>query len=313
MPLWALDFATRTVSALQPEEFASARAAGRFCWIDLEVSDADLWSKLANGSAHPSRLMTELLPELEFADGWLALGLAEVRLDRPRTLASGLNLFFAEGMLLTVDFGGSETLRRIRQTWRDDFLRFAQTPGFFLFEVADHYVTFAQHEVHALEERLEALQLSLFDSANDSVFGEVAVLLQRLTEFRHQMVVVHEAFEELATRSSPFIPTSTQPFLKRNADRMFRIADELQQHREGLVSGLDLYIGLSGHRTGQLLKRLTAFSMIFLPLSFLASVFGMNFTHLPGLDWPWGYTAFWGVSVLIVVGLLVVARKQRWF
>ena len=79
------------------------------------------------------------------------------------------------------------------------------------------------------------------------------------------------------------------------------------------MSALNLYIGMTGHRTGQLLKRLTSFSVIFLPLSFLAGVFGMNFTHMPGIDWPYGYVLFWMLSLSITGVVLWLARRGKWF
>ena len=122
-----------------------------------------------------------------------------------------------------------------------------------------------------------------------------------------------ESAEELATRSSPFISATTQPFIVRNSVRMARLAAELLQQRDALTSALNLYIGMTGHRTGQLLKRLTAFSMIFLPLSFVAAVFGMNFKVFPAIDNPNGYFYFWIISALVTVSMLIYFKKKRWF
>ena len=145
------------------------------------------------------------------------------------------------------------------------------------------------------------------------MFAETASLVQHLGEFRHRLIIGHEIFDEMATRASAFVPETPRPFLARNADRVERTANELLLQRDALHSALDLCIGMNGHRTGQLLKRLTAFSIIFLPLSFLAGVFGMNFTHFPGLDAEWGFAAFCAVTVGITVALLAIAKRARWF
>ena len=310
MLLWALDFDTRSITQLAPD---SAAATQHFRWFDLTPAEFDTWVQVASSVDLPERLGTHVLEELEFSDAWFAFGLAEPRLDRDRTDPAGLNLLFAQGLLITVDFGACESLRKMRQTWREDFSRHAQSPGFFLFEVADHYVTVAQHLVHALESSAAALHKHLFESADDSVFGEAATMMQRQLEFRQYMMSAHEVFDELATRNSAYVPASTQPYIARNADRIERVGVELLQQRDGLMSALNLYIGMTGHRTGQLLKRLTAFSIIFLPLSFLAGVFGMNFEHMPGIDWHYGYVSFWVACLCITSALLWLARRGRWF
>ena len=310
MLLWALDFDTRSITQLQHD---SAGATEHFRWFDLTPGEFDAWLEIASGLELPPRLGTHVLEELEFSDAWLAFGLAEPRLERGRSDPAGMNLLFAEGLLITVDFGQCEALTKMRQSWREDFAKHAQSPGFFLFEVADHYVTVAQHLVHALESSIAALHNHLFEAADDSVFGEAATLMQRQLEFRQYMMAAHEVFDELATRNSSYIPASTKPYIARNADRIERVGLELLQQRDGLMNALNLYIGMTGHRTGQLLKRLTSFSIIFLPLSFLAGVFGMNFEHMPGIEWRYGYWVFWLACLSITLVLLWFARRGRWF
>ena len=310
MPLWGLDFDTRAITELTQ---GTASATQHFRWFDLTPDEIGAWIDTVTGIELPSALNAQVLEELVFNDAWLAFGLAEPRLDRDRTNAAGMNLLFTDQLLITVDFGDCETLTKIRQTWREDFAKFAQSPGFFLFEVADHYVTVSQHFVHALESSIQSLHKHLFEDSDDSVFGEAAALMQRQLEFRQYMMAAHEIFDELATRNSVFIPETTKPYVARNADRIERVGVELLQQRDGLMNTLNLYIGMTGHRTGQLLKRLTSFSIIFLPLSFLAGVFGMNFVHMPGTEWAYGYWMFWLMCLIITLVLLAFARRGKWF
>ena len=310
--LWELDFSNRTIAEHTADTNIDAHNGHGFRWLETHVQTLVPWSLSALTSGHPEHFADTLMRELEIADGWLAFGLIEPSVDSD--VPSGLNVLFSQHAMVTLEFGRSETLAKLRQTWRDDFQQFAQSPGFLLFEVSDHYTTVCQTRVHGIDARIEAMQLRLFgDDAEDSVFGETSLLMQRLLEMRQCSVIAEETFEELATRSSAFISATTQPFVARNAVRMARLSAELLQQRDALVSALNLYIGMTGHRTGQLLKRLTAFSMIFLPLSFLAGIFGMNFRYMPELEWTYGYAFFWLVAALIAGTLLLVARRGNWF
>ena len=310
--LWELNFSARTVAEHAVDAITEDQAAPTFRWLETHVQTLDRRSLSALTNGHPEQFADTLMRELEIADSWLAFGLIEPSVDS--ITPAGLNVLFSQHAMITLEFGRSETLAKLRQTWRDDFQQFAQSPGFLLFEVSDHYTTVCQARVHGIDARIEAMQLRLFgDDAEDSVFGETSLLMQRLQEMRQCSVIAEETFEELATRSSAFISATTQPFVARNAVRMARLSAELLQQRDALVSALNLYIGMTGHRTGRLLKRLTAFSMIFLPLSFLAGVFGMNFQHMPELAWTYGYAGFWLIAALITATLLWFARRGNWF
>ena len=313
MKAWSLDFETRMLTEIPSAEIGEAQGAGRFCWVDLSGKDSFPAWLAVDRVGLPDEFASEVVRDLAFSDDWLGFGLVEPRVTSTGGQPIGFNVLFSTNLLVTVDFGGSDTLARLRQTWRDDFVRHARSPGFFLFEIADHFTSVAQRQVHDREPRVTALQARLFEDVDDRVFAETARLVQRLGDFRHRLIIAHEIFDELATRTSTFVPESTRPFLARNADRVERTASELQLQRDALLSALNLCIGMTGHRTGQLLKRLTGFSMIFLPLSFLAGVFGMNFQHLPGLEAQWGFVAFCIASAAITAVLLAIARRGRWF
>jgi magnesium transporter len=294
-------------------EIDAARTSGRFCWVDVTKDDPFLFELPTLQADLPDGVMDDVVRDLDFANGWLAFGLVGPRVNSERVQPVGLNVLFCANLLVTVDLGRSETLARLRQTWHDDFKQHAQSPGFFLFEIADHFTTVTQRQVRELEPQITALQSCLFEDAADSMFAETARPMQLLGDFRHRLIIAHEIFDELATRASPFVPETTRPYLARNADRIERTANELLLQRDALMSALNLCIGMTGHRTGQLLKRLTGLTMIFLPLSFLAGVFGMNFQHLPGIDAEWGFAAFCSATAVIALVLLVFAKRARWF
>ena len=300
MKAWALDFRSRELAEVAAGELAGAHASEHFCWLDVAESDGFLAALPEQEADLPEDFTTGVVRDLEFADGWLAFGLVEPRVVGDRGGPVGLNVLFSAERLVTVDFGGSETLAGVGAPGRSALVAIAQrcdTSG----------------SDPLLEEQVTDLQSRLFGDADEGVFAETASLVQHLGEFRHRLIIGHEIFDEMATRASAFVPETTRPFLARNADRVERTANELLLQRDALHSALDLCIGMNGHRTGQLLKRLTAFSIIFLPLSFLAGVFGMNFTHFPGLDAEWGFAAFCAVTVGITVALLAIAKRARWF
>ena len=90
-----------------------------------------------------------------------------------------------------------------------------------------------------------------------------------------------------------------------------RVLQDLLVDRDILSESLNLYMSMVGHRTNRVMNRLTVVSVIFLPLTFLCGVYGMNFEVLPELRWQYGYHLFWAAVLVIVAGLLALMRRNR--
>jgi magnesium transporter len=89
------------------------------------------------------------------------------------------------------------------------------------------------------------------------------------------------------------------------------VLQDLLVDRDILSESLNLYMSLVGHRTNEVMKRLTVVSVVFLPLTFLCGVYGMNFEILPELQWHYGYLFFWAVAAVIVISLLGLMRRAK--
>ena len=95
-------------------------------------------------------------------------------------------------------------------------------------------------------------------------------------------------------------------------DHAIHVIDNIDTIRELLVSMLDLYQSSVGKRTNEIMKVLTIFASLFMPLTFIVGVYGMKFDVMPELRWPWGYPIVMAVMLLIVIGLLALFRRRHW-
>jgi magnesium transporter len=96
-------------------------------------------------------------------------------------------------------------------------------------------------------------------------------------------------------------------------DHVAHLMDSLDTYRD-LTSGLlDVHINAMNTKLNEVMKVLTVFSTIFMPLTFIVGVYGMNFRHMPELDWPLGYYGVWAVMILIFGMMLIFFRRKRWF
>jgi magnesium transporter len=311
----AFDFERKTVGTLPPDAVAGTIADGRFCWIDFEdpgiaaaflpvlgvdggdVARIDLDLQQCQAWHGPDSVHCALV-ETAVADG-------DLRLD-------AVHVFLATNLIATVHAGPSALVARVRATCEHDFHATAESGGFLLYELADHLIVGYREALAALTAGVDAIQRRLLGDVGDEILTDVSRLTRALLEYRNAVVAARETIDELATRRSAFVPASTQPFLDRQTVPLDRLAHDAATERTVLSESLGLYMGIVSHRTNRLVNRLTIVSMIFLPLNFIAAVYGMNFEEMPELAWRYGYAGFWGVSLLLAASLLVVLRRRRW-
>jgi magnesium transporter len=163
-------------------------------------------------------------------------------------------------------------------------------------------------------ERVEALQAELRgEEVPATVFGRVSQLGSDLLHFRKILLPARAMLADLSTRRSLFLSEATQRFLGNMVSTIDHLLQDMLVDRDILSESMNLHMSLVGHRTNQIMKRLTAVSVIFLPLTFLVGVYGMNFEFLPEVKWRFGYAYFWLLAVVIVLVILRIIRRARLF
>jgi magnesium transporter len=101
-------------------------------------------------------------------------------------------------------------------------------------------------------------------------------------------------------------------YLRDAFDHAFQTVDAIEMQREMAATLMELYLSSASNRMSQAMRTLTVVATIFIPLTFVVGVYGMNFDHMPELRWRWGYPAVWLVMIAIVAGLVIWFRRQGW-
>lgn len=145
-------------------------------------------------------------------------------------------------------------------------------------------------------------------------------LLQRINDLKQQMLVVRKAVVPLrdvlllmSRRDFPHMTPELQPYLRDVYDHLVRIIDMIETDREMVAGMLEIYLSSVSYKLNEVMKVLTIISTIFIPLTFIAGIYGMNFHYLPEITWRYGYLFFWIVIILVAVTMLVFFKRRRWF
>jgi magnesium transporter len=314
----AFDFERKVERALSLKEARQAMAEGHFVWLDLLAGDFDearaiLTSfELLDPEVIDAALSKEPGTQHARYEHYLHLVLAECL-----ALGSGfelrrLDVVLAEGLFLSIHRTPITFLAALRKDYKNDFVRFAKSPSFLLYEVWDHLLDGYLAVQKLMEERVEQVQNELrSDEVDDGVFARISELGSDLLHFRKIVLPARTVLSDLSTRRSTLLSDTTQSFLANMVGTVEHVLQDLLVDRDILSEALNLHMSLVGHRTNKVMKKLTAVSVVFLPLSFLAGVYGTNFEVLPELRWQFGYAYFWAAAGLLAVGILLVLRRAR--
>lgn len=317
MQIVAFDFATKQEDTLGPEEWPLRPEPGIFYWLTAEPSEGPrLQEALAALGAPPSIASILLAPQpeahYELYEDAIHFTLAEARIEHAALKTDVLAFLLGDHFLTSIAPASSAVLDKVRRLYRDDFRKFARSSGFLLYELGSHLLDSCRRLFQHYTAEAERLQLRLFGKVTDAIFAEVSDLTGDILAFRRTVLAARDLFNELATRKSGFVPESTQPSLDILSDRLDRLGADISGVRSVLNETLNLYMGMVSHRTNRIVNRLTIFSMIFLPLSFLCGVYGMNFQVFPELQWRYAYAAFWAFVVLFVASFILFVRWRKW-
>ena len=319
-----LDFADRSRGRLQLDEVRTQISQGRFVWIDVDCATADAtldWDALPHDICRGidinalrdlhSSTDSEPVSSLRRAERLLHLVLVGATHSEPPAELPRLDIVIGEGLLLTIHRGPNAVLSAVRRDYVHDFEQHATTPSFLIYEICNQQVEQFLAVEGWLEEEVEATRLALRQAAGEAAFHRLAEVSGRLLGLRKRVVLVRRVFEELVSRKTILISDATLGFLGGMIGTLERLLADIASNREILETALQLSITVMSHRTNQTMNRLAVVSTIFLPLTFLCGVYGMNFDVMPEIRWAHGYIYFWALSAVITLSLLVLLRRSR--
>jgi len=312
-----LDFKSKQHKKISIGEMQASMDAGKFVWIDVDIAQSEEARKLLTSlnlvqpDIIEDAMSREPATQIARYDEYIHLVLSGCRLSGHKFDLERVDAMMGEQYLLTLHKGAPVFLEAVRKSYVNDFIRFAQSPSFLLYELWDHLIDNYLNVHKKFEERVEQVQAQLIGDVDDRVFNEASELGSDLLHLRKVVLPARAVLTDLSTRKSPFVSEATQPYLNNMVGTIERVLQDVLVDRDILAGSLNNYMSLVAHKTNQVMSKLTVVSIIFLPLTFLCGVYGMNFDVIPELKWEHGYIYFWGTAGALVIGLLWFMRKNK--
>ncbi|HEU4615248.1 MAG TPA: magnesium/cobalt transporter CorA [Kofleriaceae bacterium] len=226
-----------------------------------------------------------------------------------------LDVVIGPSFVITHDPTGEITKDVVDLVGRDPAV-LCKGPAWLAHAILDNAVDRYLPIVDQLNEDIERLELEALRRAGTPkgapVLRRILRLRRMLQDLRRMSIHQREILLRLSRGEFDEIPRDVVPFFRDVFDHFVRINDELDAFRDLLTSALEAYLSVQNNRMSEVMKTLTLISTVMLPLTFIAGIYGMNFRHMPELDWVGGYPFALGLMATVAIGILLYFRHKGW-
>jgi magnesium transporter len=285
----------------------------KIVWLDIQDPiDADvelLRSELGfHELALEDTIRRDQRPKIDLYDGYCFVVFYAVRRGREDEIA----LFVGPNYLVTVHTGRVPEIDATVQRWQLNADRLGHGIAVVVYSLLDAIVDGYFPVIDEITEEVEEIETAMFESGNVVHQREVFALKRELLNLRRVIAPEREVLNTLIRRDDPILGGQTLPYFQDIYDHLIRITDSIDLVRDQLTSLLDAQLSVVSNRLNTVMKRMAALSTILMSVNLVAANYGMNFTVMPELGWPWGYGWALFLMVGIGVGLALVFKRIDW-
>lgn len=305
----------------QLDELAKYNNTNSTTWINIDgIHDLEFMKKIGDiFDLHPllleDILNSEHRPKLEEYENNIHFTFKQLEWNSEKNEIEDeqLSLIIGHGFVISFQERKGDIFEPIRERIRNgkgrirkmgsDYLAYALTDV-----TVDHYFLI----IEQIEEQIEKLEVTILQETNEGHIRKIQKLKKDLLFLRKSIIPLREAISNLEKIGSEFIEEKTTYFLKDVYDHTLHITDEIESYREMLNTLMELHLSGMNDRLNKVMKVLTVISTIFIPLTFIVGVYGMNFKIMPELQWEYGYLAVWILMITTVFVMLFILRRNKW-
>lgn len=305
-----------TVQALRPPKDKTTVS-----WFRISgLHDVDLIKQLGDEFDIHQLVLEDIVnthqrPKLEEFEDIVFIVLRVIRFDAETLKFDNeqFSLILGDNFILTFEESASDLLQPIVRRIQNSRGKFRSQGADYLSYslidlIVDHYFLIED----SLDEIIENLEDRLLLAPSPEMLITIQKLKRGMIFVRRAVSPLREVLSGLLRSESELIEEVTKVYLRDVYDHTIRVAEGLDSYRDLIAGLLEIYLSSLSNKMNEVMKILTIFATIFIPLTFLAGVYGMNFEHMPELKWEWSYPVFWSISIATALGLLFFFKRKRW-
>ena len=286
-------------------------------WVDVEQpTDADLQRLEREFGFHPLAVEDcrnrHQRPKVDEYPGYYFIVLYEAAMEDGRIRLTELAIFLGKNYVVTVHDGPLRAFPVADRLWHGSTDLAERGSGLLAYLLIDTIVDAYFPLLDEVSEGMNVLEERIFEGSGFSAVQDVFRMKKDLLLLRRVVSPLRDVFNTLLRREQAVFSRETTVYFQDVYDHLIRIADSIDNQRDMLSSAMDAYLSVANQRTNLVMKRLTATATILMSVTLIASVFGMNFLHMPELHWRYGYVG--ALTTMLAVGAALYAyfKVNRW-
>ncbi|MBC8382843.1 MAG: magnesium/cobalt transporter CorA [Candidatus Cloacimonetes bacterium] len=302
------------------EECKSFADSPSITWINVDgLHDPEVIEKIGTTfDIHPLLLEdimnTEQRPKVEDYGKYMYFVLKMVYIDdRKRICVEQVSIILGDTYVISFQERTGDVFESIRQrlknkkgrirTLKADYLAYSLIDS-----IIDHYFFILEN----ISEVIEKLEGEVVEEPSKKTLQDIHMLKRNMLYLRKSVWPLREVISYLQRSESELIEDNTGFYLRDVYDHTIQVIDTLESFRDMVSGMLDIYLSSISQKLNEVMKVLTIIATIFIPLTFIAGVYGMNFAYMPELQWKWGYFAVLGVMLIVFVGMIIYFKRKKW-
>ncbi|MCZ7680391.1 MAG: magnesium/cobalt transporter CorA [Sandaracinaceae bacterium] len=289
-------------------------------WVDIDAPGPETQKILADVfGLHPLLIEDAFAdaptPKVEDFEDYLYVilhGLTDRDPSDGEIDTADLDFFLGKSWLVTYYRFPFEALEQTRRAVEADPALLARGPAVVAHRVMDKMIDEFLPLMEKLDAEIDAIEAAIVRRPDAALLERIFRMKHSLQRIRRIGLHQRQLLARLARGDFALVPEEVQPFFSDVYDHFVKVTDLNDVYRELMGSSMDAYLGIQSHRLNEVMRMLTIFSTVMLPLNFIADVYGMNFDYMPGLHWKYGYETALAVMTAIGVLMILFFKSRRW-
>ena len=290
-------------------------------WVDMEApTEADERALLEVFNFHPLTVEdcreNRHYPKIEEFPGYLYFIVHGVRADTSPDHFNTIELdgFLGRNYVITYHHDMFRSINNVKQLIHTSPVACKRGAPFLLYQILDQIVDYYSPVLDDFDERIDKLEDDIFTlkSPNNKILADIMDLKRGVLRLRRISSKQMEILYRMSRGEFSLIDQQMLPFYRDIYDHLIRVTDLAESYRDLISGALEAYLSVVSNRLNEIMKVLTIFSAIMLPLTFIAGVYGMNFEHMPELATRYGYFVVWMIMIVVALGMLGLFWRAGW-
>lgn len=290
-------------------------------WINIDgVHDTEIIKKICNGFDIHSLVSEDILntgqrPKFEEYDNYVYIVLKMINYDENNHLnPEQMSIILGKNFVITFQEQPRNIFDSLLKRIKSGNIRSRRnTCDYLAYAIMDIVIDYYFIVLENINNRLDVLDESISDHPSDNLVAEIRIIKRELLLLRKLIWPVRELVDKALSEGQDHFIESTQPFLRDIRDHILQIIETLELFRDVSNNLLIYYETVLSVKMNSVMKTLTLIAAIFIPLTFIAGIYGMNFHYMPELQWKWGYFSVLILFAAISVSLIILFKHKKWF